>query len=59
MALEAVGERKSKGGGTEKALGPSFGVGKLPASPFDDANDVFSKQVAFDTRLPKVSLRED
>lgn len=52
MALEA-------GGVTGKALGPSFGLGKLPASQFDDANDVFSKQVAFDTRLPKVPLRDD
>ena len=46
-------------GVTGKALGSSFGLGKLPASQFDDANDVVSKQLAFGTRLPKVSLRED
>lgn len=59
MALEAVGEREKARGETEKALGPSFGLGTLPASPFDDANVVVSKQVAFDSRLPKVSLRQD
>lgn len=44
-------------GVTGKALGSSFGLGKLPASQFDDANDVVSKQLAFGTRLPSVPKR--
>lgn len=58
MALEAVGESEGEGR-QEKLWGPSFGLGKHPASQFDEANDVVSKQVAFGTRLPKVSPRED
>lgn len=55
------GSRRKRGGRLEKLWGPSFGLGKHPASQFDEANDVVivSKQVAFGTRLPKASPRED